>query len=382
MNFMFGAPTTINFGAGVSKQLGKILSDGGIKRIFLVYDKGVKAAGILGGIIESLQEKGIEFLEYDGVLPNPPDYQVQEAADLAKDFKADAIVAVGGGSSMDTAKAVNVLLSNPAPINQYDGMFLVKNPLGPLFAIPTTSGTGSEVTTVSVVTDLENKKKMVIFDQKLAPTMAILDPELTYGLPAPITASTGMDALTHAMESYITVTSSPITDAINLESIRFIARSLLRAYKDGSDIEARADMLLGSMLAGMCFGNTSLGLVHAMAHPMGAYCNVPHGVANAMGLPYVMEFNAPAIPAEKMILMCQALGFNTAGKDHAALSAEMSSFLLKLSADLNIPRIRDAGVPEDLLPTLAAASMEEPGNMVNPRKATEEEMLELFKQAW
>lgn len=383
MNFMFSSPTFVHFGFGIVKQLGSMLQDAGAKKVFLVYDKGVKAAGLVESVTGTLSASGIAYQEYDGVLPNPPDFQVQEAADLALAFKADAIVALGGGSSIDTAKAINILLSNPGPINKYDGVNLVKNRVGPLFAIPTTAGTGSEVTVVSVVTDPKLKKKMVIFGQNVAPSVAIIDPELTMGLPKPITASTGMDALTHALESYLSTMSSPVTDALALEATRIIMRSLLKAYNNGSDKEARSDMLLGSMLAGMCFTNTSLGLVHSMAHPMGAHCNVPHGVGNAIALPYVMEYNIPGIPKEKMILMAEAVGIAAKGKTHEEIGMELSKALEKLSADLNIPRIRDVGVPKDLIPTLAEAAVHgEISTQTTPRKPTVEDVIALYEKAW
>jgi Alcohol dehydrogenase, class IV len=383
MNFMFTSPTFVHFGCGISKQLGTMVKDTGAKRIFLVYDKGVKAAGLVGGIVETLKEAGLEIREYDGVLANPPEYQVHEGAELAKEFKADAIVAVGGGSSIDAAKAINILLTNPAPISLYDGINQVKNPVGPLFAIPTTSGTGSEVTVVSVVTDTKEKRKMVIFGQHVAPAVALVDPELTYGLPPAITASTGMDALTHAIESFVSTWASPVTDTLSLEAMRRILGSLVNAYRNGQDQQARTDMILGSLLAGMCFSSSNLGLVHSMAHPMSAHCNVPHGVANAIALPYVVEYNIPAIVPGKMVQMAQALGLSTDGKAHEAIGGEVAQLLLQLSEDLGIPRIRDVNVPKDLFPVMAKDAVhKELGTLSTPRKPTEEEVIALYEKAW
>ncbi|MDR2745396.1 MAG: iron-containing alcohol dehydrogenase, partial [Desulfovibrio sp.] len=329
-----------------------------------------------------LRKSGIEYCEYDKVLPNPPDYQVQEATELARDFKSNAIVSVGGGSPMDTAKAVNILLSNPSTINAYDGMNTVKNPVGPHFAIPTTAGTGSEVTGVSVITDPKAKKKMVIFGANVAPSVALVDPELTLKLPPDITASTGMDALTHALEAYISTLASPVTDPLALESARTIMRGLRRAYRNGNDIEARSDMLLGSTLAGLCFSNTCLGLAHSMAHPMGAYCNVPHGVGNAVALPYVMEYNAPAISPEKLSRIGEVLSLAVTGKTHEETGKAISAELSALAAELNIPRIRDIGVPKDLIPTLARAALDELSTQTTPRKPTAEDVETLFEAAW
>ena len=203
------------------------------------------------------------------------------------------------------------------------------------------------------------------------------------GLPKAITEATGIDDLSHALESYRSTLSSPVTDALALEATRIIMRSLHKAYTDGGDKQARSDMMLGSMLAGMCFTNTSLGLVHSMAHPMGAHCNVPHGVGNAIALPYVMEYNIPSIPREKMILMGEAMGIETRGKSHETIGAELAGKLGKLSADLNIPRIRDVGVPKDLIPTLAEAAVTgEISTQTTPRKPTVEEVVALYEKAW
>jgi alcohol dehydrogenase class IV len=382
MEFMFVASTFLQFGCGISRQLGDMLAASGMNRVMLICDKGVKAAGLVDQVAGNLKKAGIDYREYDKVLPNPPDYQVQEAAELARDFKSDALVSIGGGSPMDTAKAVNILLSNPSPINAYDGMNLVKNPVGPHFAIPTTAGTGSEATGVSVITDPKAKKKMVIFGSNVAPSVALVDPELTLGLPPDITASTGMDALTHALEAYISIFASPVTDPLAIESARTIMRGLRRAYRDGKDIEARSDVLLGSMLAGICFSNTCLGLAHSMAHPMGAYCNVAHGVGNAIVLPYVMEYNVPVIPPEKLTRIGQALGLAVAGKTHEETGKAISAELSALAAELNIPRIRDVGVPKDLIPTLARVALDELSTQTTPRKPTAEDVQALFEAAW
>jgi alcohol dehydrogenase class IV len=382
MNFMFSMATFVQFGCGVSKQIGATLADSGLKRVFFVYDAGVKAAGLVEAVAGSLKAAGLQYLEYGEVLPNPPDYQVQAAAALAKDFKADVIVALGGGSPMDLAKGVNILLSNPAPINAYNGMNMVRNPVGPLYAIPTTAGTGSEVTAVTVITDTKTVKKMVLFGRYIAPTVALVDPELTLGLSKSLTASTGMDALTHALESYVSVLSSPVTDTLALEAARIIAGSLRQAFKDGGDIQARTDMLLGSMLAAFGFTNTSLGLVHSLAHPMGAHCGVPHGVGNAVMLSHVMEFNTPALPPEKVIRMAQTMGIAVSGKSPEALGKEFAGSLAALASDLGIPRVRDLGVPKDMIPTLANDALQELSTQTTPRKPALEEAVALYEKAW
>ncbi len=383
MQFMYALPTTVFFGAGSLNNLGEILGNLKAKRIFLVCDKGVKNAGIVDKVISCLKSAGCEWLEFDSVLPNPPDYQIDEAVALAKNFKPDAIIAVGGGSSMDAAKAVNILLTNPAPISCYDGINLVGNAGKPLIAIPTTAGTGSEVTAVSVITDSTIKKKMVIIGQNVSPTIALVDPALTYELPAAITASTGMDALTHALEGYISTMASPCTDAMALESMRYIAKSLKKAVVDGQDLEARNDMLLGSLLAGMCFSMAGLGLVHSLAHPMSAHCNVPHGVANAICLPYVIEYNATSISKEKMKRIALALGLEIQGRKVNELAFDVVNFLKTLSKEIGIPRLRDAGVPQNMFKTIAYEAIhKEIATQSNPKKANEAIALAILESAW
>jgi len=382
MNFMFSMPTFIQFGCGVSRQIGALAADAGHKRIFFVHDAGVKAAGLAGAVSGDLKAAGLQCLEYGEVLPNPPDTQVQAAAELARDFKADAVVALGGGSPIDLAKGVNILLSNPSPINAYDGMNKVGKPTGPLYAIPTTAGTGSEATAVTVITDTKAKRKMVLFGRHIAPAVALVDPELTLGLPKALTASTGMDALTHALESCVSVLSSPVTETVVLEAARLIAGSLRKAFQDGADIQARTDMLLGSMFAAFGFTNTSLGLVHSLAHPMGAHCDVPHGTGNAVMLSHVMEFNIPAIAPEKMIRMAQAMGLAVKGKSHEALGKKLAGSLAALAKDLGIPRVRELGVPKNMIPALAKDALQELSTQTTPRKPTLEEAVALYKKAW
>jgi alcohol dehydrogenase len=302
MKFQFGVPSFINFGEGCSKDVGQALVGMGVKSVFCVYDMGVKKAGITDNIIAILKDAGLNVTEYDGVLPNPPDTLVEEAAQIAKSANVDAIVAIGGGSAIDCAKAINILLTNPSPINQYDGLGLVKNPTKPLIAIPTTAGTASEVTGFSIVTDTTVLKKMVIGGPFVGATMAFADPLLTVGMPPAITASTGMDALTHAIEAYYSVIASPLTDVNALKGISLIYGSLEEATNNGSNIQARTDMLLGSMVAGIAFNSAVLGLAHAIAHPLSVHCGLPHGVANAAVLSYVIEYNAVEAPEKQKIL--------------------------------------------------------------------------------
>jgi alcohol dehydrogenase len=285
------------------------------------------------------------------------------------------------GSSIDCAKAINILLTNPSPINQYDGLNMVKNPTKPLIAIPTTSGTASEVTAFSIITDTKRLKKMVIGGQFVGATMAFADPLLTIGMPPGITASTGMDALTHAVEAYLSKGASIPTDVNALKAISLIYNNILAATNNGNNIEARANMLLGSMLAGFAFNSAVLGLVHSIAHPLSVHCNLPHGVANACVLPYVVEFNAEEFP-ERTKDITAAMGLKIEGlsiQEAAKLGVEA---IKKLSQDLKIPTLKEAGVKKEEFDRIAEDALKEISTIFNPREATKEDILNILEKAY
>jgi alcohol dehydrogenase class IV len=381
MEFMFGIPSFVQFGPGVAKKAGEIAVGLGARKVFFVYDRGVKAAGMVDGVLSSLKQAGLDILEYDGVLPNPPDTVVEEAAAKAKEFQPDVTVALGGGSSIDCAKAINILQTNPSPINQYDGLGLVKVPTKPLIAIPTTAGTASEVTAFSIVTDTVRKKKMVIGGPFVGATMALADPELSVGMSPALTASTGMDALTHAIEAYVSKNAMIPTDVNALKSIELIYRNLPEATRNGRNLEARSNMLLGSMLAGFAFNSAVLGLVHSIAHPLSVHCGLPHGVANAVGLPYVMEFNAVAVP-EKTRDIALAMGLDVAGKSVKEAAEAAVAAVLELSRELKIPTLRKLSVPRDLFDRLAEDALQEISTVFNPRDVTKEDVLAILEKAY
>lgn len=381
MQFMFGIPSFVHFGEGVSQKLGETAAGMGAKKAFVVYDKGVKAAGIVDGLIASLKAAGVEAVEYDGVLPNPPDTQVEEAAAIARSANADIIVAVGGGSSIDSAKAINILLTNPSPINQYDGINTVKAPGKPLIAIPTTAGTASEVTAFSIVTDTARKKKMVIGGQFVGATLALADPLLTVAMPPKITASTGLDALTHAIEAYVSKWAMIPTDVLALKAIDLIRSNIVKATRDGSCVEARSAMLLGSMMAGFAFTNAVLGLVHSIAHPLSAHFNLPHGVANAIGLPHVMEFNLPSAPA-RFRDIAGALGIDVTGMSDAAAAQAAVDLVKGLNKELEIPTLKECGITRDMFDLIAEDALKEVSTLFNPRDPSKEDILAILEKAY
>lgn len=381
MEFMFGIPSFVHFGEGASKKLGEMALGMGAKKAFVVYDKGVKAAGIVDGLLASLQAAGIESIEYDGVLPNPPDTQVEEAAVIARAANIDIIVAVGGGSSIDSAKAINILLTNPSPINQYAGLNMVKVPGKPLIAIPTTAGTASEVTAFSIVTDTAQTKKMVIGGQFVGATIALADPLLTVGMPPKITASTGLDALTHAIEAYVSKAAMIPTDVMALRAISLICNNIVTATKDGSNVEARSAMLLGSMMAGFAFNSAVLGLVHSIAHPLSAHFHLPHGVANAIGLPYVMEYNAQTAPA-RFKEIAAAMGIDVTGMSDAAAAQAAVELVKNFNKELEIPTLKDCGVTKDMFDRLAEDALQEISTLFNPRDPSKEDVLAILEKAY
>ncbi|MFV0439603.1 MAG: iron-containing alcohol dehydrogenase [Desulfopila sp.] len=381
MDFRFGVPAYVQFGDNSSKQVGPLLTALGAKKVFCIYDKGVKNAGLVDGLVELIKKAGITVIEYDGVLANPPSEVVEAAAEIGKREKVDALVAIGGGSAMDCAKAVNILLTNPSPIFQYAGPNQVKNPVKPLIAIPTTAGTSSEVTAVTVISDTQKKKKIVILGQHVGATHALIDPLLTMDLPPSITAATGMDALTHAIESYTSVNVSPATEVHSLKAIELIAANLAEAVKNGHNTEARTNMMLACLHAGIAFGNADLGLVHTIAHPLSARCGLAHGDANAAMLPYVVAYNADAVP-ERTREIARALGVDVAGKSDEEAATLAVDKIKELSAKIGIKTLRGLNVPETALNDLVEDSMLEATLQFNPKQPKKEDVRKLLELAY
>lgn len=381
MAFEFFVKSDIVFGRDSVRELPKVVQGYHAEKVMLVYDAGVKVAGIADKVLESLKEAGVEIVIFDKVIPNPTNEVVEEAAQIAKDENVDTFVAVGGGSSIDLAKAIDVLMTNPGPIGQYGGIGMVKNELLPLIAIPTTAGTSSEITNVSALIDTEKVIKYVVIDNKLVPSKVIIDPEFTKTMPASVTAATGMDAITHAVESYISNMASPLTEYNSLQGLKILYQNLPLAVKDGSDMEAREQMLLGCVITGFGFSNANLGLVHGIAHTLSAHFKLAHGMANATVLPYVMAYNAKSCP-EKMVELAKAIDLPVTGetdKDKYLLSEE----LLKLTKELGIKTLSEQGIKDEDFEMLAEDVLHEPVLGFNPRQdITKEDVIEILKKAY
>ena len=381
MAFNFFVKNNIEFGRGALEMLPQILQGYGMKSAMIVYDGGVKAAGIADKVVEQVAKAGVPYVIFDGVIPNPTNEVVEEAAEKAREAKVDGFIAVGGGSSIDLAKAVNVLMTNPGRIGDYGGIGMVKEDCLPLIAIPTTAGTSSEITNVSALIDTEKVIKYVVIDNRLTPSNVICDPELTRTVPASVTAATGMDAITHAVESYISNMATPLTEYNALKGLEILYHNLPKVCENGEDMDAREQMMLGCVITGFSFSNANLGLVHGIAHTLSAHFGLAHGMANACVLPYVMRYNAMACP-DKMIDLAKAIGLEPSG-DPEQDPLLLADALLKLTKDLGIRTLQEQGISKDDFDMLAEDVLHEPVLGFNPREGiTKEDIIGILHQAF
>ncbi len=378
-NFEFVLPTRIIYGAGCVRQLPDEIRKMKHERPLLVTDKGLIKAGIVKRITDILDKAEIEYEIYDGIQPNPRDTTVMEAAKFAAEKKIDMMIAIGGGSSMDTAKAVGVILKEGGEIGDYEGLGMVSEPITDLVAIPTTVGTGSEVTFWSVITDTKRHFKMSVGSPLIAARLALVDPDLVETLPPSIIAATGMDALTHAIEGYTGKLSEPITDACGIYAIEMIGKNIRNAVYD-SEPEARGKMLLGSLIAGICFGNSDIAGVHCMGEAMGGLYDLPHGLSMAIMLPHVMEYNCVAC-IDKFIRIAKALGENVEGLSDREAAYKAVEAIKNLNRDLAIPTLAEINVREEDIPELAERSAANVSVDSNPRKAEKKDFEKIFLSA-
>ncbi len=380
MASQFFVKSDVTFGVDAVKELPKMLEEYKAKNVMIVYDNGVKMAGIAEKVVEEVKKANVDITIFDGVIPNPTNEVVEEAAEIAKKANIDVFVAVGGGSSIDLTKAVNILMTNPGKIGEYGGMNLVKENVLPLIAIPTTAGTSSEITNVVALTDTQAVCKYVIIDNKIVADKVIADPEFTKTMPPSVTAATGMDAITHAVESYISNMATPLTKYHSIRGLQIFYENLPKAVENGSDMKAREQMMLGCIVAGFGFSNANLGLVHGIAHTLSAHFHLAHGVANATVLPYVMEFNAESCP-EEMIELAKAINLSLTGnveEDKYVLSKE----LLNMTKKVGIKTLSELGIKEDDFDMIAEDVLKEPVLGFNPRQnITKEEVIGILKKA-
>ena len=377
--FQFNPMGAVYFGFGVVSAIGEKVKELGGNKVIVITDKGIVNAELLPRVTEPLEKAGITYTVFDEVEPNPSSETVHKAAEIAKG--CDLIIGLGGGSPIDTAKAAGILVTNGGKIEDYEGINMYKNAIPPLIAVPTTSGTGTEVTPFAVITDTKTEWKMAIGNAYSIPSLAVCDPELTMTLPPKLTAGTGMDALTHAVESYTSFSNNPIAEALAKQSIQLAAKSLRAAVGKGdTHRQARYDMMMSSTIAGAAFTTTILGIGHSMAHPLGGIFNIDHGTANGIMLPIIMEFNLTTNP-EKFRDIAVLMGENIDGLSLMDAAKKSVEAVRNLGKDVGIPTLSDLGVKESDVPRLAEEAMKGGDRWTNPRNTTVEDFHYLYKKA-
>ncbi|MCI2112835.1 MAG: lactaldehyde reductase [Ruminococcus sp.] len=366
-------------GSGAIKAISDEIKGRGLTKILVASDPDLIKFGVTQKVTDILDEAGIEYKLYSDIKPNPTIENVQSGVEFYKEYGADGIIAIGGGSSMDTAKAIGIIVNNPefADVRSLEGVAPTKCKSVPIIAVPTTAGTAAEVTINYVITDSEKNRKMVCVDVHDIPVVAVVDPDMMSTMPKGLTAATGMDALTHAIEGYITKGAWELSDMFHLKAIEVISRSLRDAVDNTK--EGREGMALGQYIAGMGFSNVGLGIVHSMAHPLGALYDTPHGVANAIILPTVMEYNAPAT-GDKYKYIAKAMGVE--GVEDMSVDEYRKAAIdavKKLSEDVGIPADLKEIVNAEDIPFLAQSAFDDACRPGNPRDTSVEEITELYK---
>ena len=373
---------TSYFGAGSISEIVTEAKKRAFKKALVVTDPDLIKFNVAKNVTDLLEEAGLAYDIFSQVKANPTVKVVKAGIEAFKAAGADYLIAIGGGSSMDTAKAIGIIINNPeyADVTSLEGAIDTKNLSVPIIAVPTTAGTAAEVTINYVITDEEKKRKFVCVDPHDIPVVAIIDAKMMSSMPKGLTASTGMDALTHAIEGYTTLGAWELTDMMHLKAIEIISRSLRKAVEN--DPQGREDMALGQYIAGMGFSNVGLGVVHGMAHPLGAFYDTPHGIANAVLLPYVMEYNAE-YTGEKFKYIAEAMGVDTTGMSQAEYRAAAVSAVKQLSKDVGIPeKLHEIGVKEEDLQALSESAFADVCTGGNPRPCTVESILGIYKTAF
>ncbi len=374
---------TSYFGRGSREKLVDEIKSRGFKKILVVTDRTLIEAKVADMVTEELDKGEVTYFVFDGVKPNPNVKNVLDGLTMAKINNVNAIVAIGGGSVIDTAKAIGIVMTNPefTDIVSLDGVANTKNKALPIIALPTTAGTAAEVTINYVITDDRRTKKMVCVDPHDIPVVAIIDPDLMQNMPQSLAASTGMDALTHAMEGYITKAAWLLPDMFHINAMSLIYKNLEKAANE-KDSEAIEKIGYAQYIAGMGFSNVGLGIVHSMAHSLGAYFDTPHGVANALLLPHVLKFNGESCP-ELFRNMGNAFGLDMTNTSDEEAVDKVVAAVKELSINLGIPQtLREIGVPEEMLPTLAKQAINDACTPGNPREVTVEDIINIYKSAY
>jgi aldehyde dehydrogenase (NAD+) len=381
LSFEYNNPTKIIFGENSVKEIGLEVDSLGCSNALIVTDKGVVDAGLADRVEKALGKRYAGT--YDRCTQDSSFQLVNEGAAFALEKGADCLVSVGGGSVIDTAKGMAIVIKEGGKLQDYSGMQVLSRPQTPHIVVPTTAGTGSEVTWAAVIKDWDNNAKELFCDYFIIPNKAVLDPTMIAGLPPLLTASTGMDAFTHAVEAIHALQRQPITDAMALHSIRLITKYLPRCVEQGDDLVARGQQQIAATMAGVAFGNAQVGLVHAMAHSVGALFEVPHGLANAILLPYVMHFNLEEC-ADRYAMVAEAMGLGAWNLPELEAGKKAADAVWELTKKIGLPqKLREVGVPEDGLATAADLSLSDGAIVYNPRMVMDsDEVLEVYREAW
>ncbi|WP_341961713.1 L-threonine dehydrogenase [Pseudomonas sp. RC10] len=381
MSSTFFIPSVNMMGIGSLDEATDAIRKYGFRHALIVTDAGLAKAGVAAKVAGLLQQQDINATIFDGAKPNPTVSNVEKGLEQLKLCGADFIISLGGGSPHDCAKGIALVAANGGEISDYEGVDQSAKPQMPLIAINTTAGTASEMTRFCIITDETRHVKMAIVDRNVTPLLSVNDPSLMAAMPKGLTAATGMDALTHAIEAYVSTAATPITDACALKAVELISANLRTAVANGSDMPARENMAYAQFLAGMAFNNASLGYVHAMAHQLGGFYDLPHGVCNAVLLPHVESFNASVCPA-RLKDVATAMGVDTQRLDNEAGAAAAIAAIRKLSGDIGIPGgLGELGAKADDIPTLAANAMKDACGFTNPRPANQDQIEEIFRTA-
>ena len=383
-SFLYSAVSDVLVGAGTSTQLGDLAASMGIQRALIVTDPGIIKFGLLDGAVANLKANNIELSIYSDVIADPPESVVMDAVSSAQAFGCEGVIGFGGGSSMDVAKLLAVLIKGEQQLSEIYGVDQISGGRLPLIQVPTTAGTGSEATMVSIITTGETTKAGVVSRTLLADKV-ILDAKLTLGLPPTVTAATGIDAMVHAIEAYTSVRlKNPLSDMLAREALRLMANNISTAVKQGDNLQAREAMLLGAMLAGQAFANAPVAAVHALAYPLGGNYHIPHGLSNSLVLPHVLRFNAPAAAELYAELAPIVLPGTTLPSDPLEVSELLAEHFLQLAADLGLQtRLSEMNIAESDLPKLAEEAMLQQRLLINnPRELSFDDALSIYQQAF
>ncbi|WP_341521125.1 L-threonine dehydrogenase [Pseudomonas sp. G.S.17] len=381
MSSTFFIPSVNIMGLGCLDEAMQAIRNYGFLKALIVTDAGLAKAGLAAQIAGLLVEQGIDSVVYDGARPNPTVSNVENGLAMLRERECDFVISLGGGSPHDCAKGIALCATNGGHISDYEGVDRSTKPQLPLIAINTTAGTASEMTRFCIITDEVRHVKMAIVDRNVTPLLSVNDPAMMAKMPKSLTAATGMDALTHAIEAYVSTAATPITDACALKAMALIAENLHKAVVDGSDLTARENMAYAQFLAGMAFNNASLGFVHAMAHQLGGFYDLPHGVCNAVLLPHVQSFNASVCPA-RLSDVAHAMGADTRGLSPEEGARAAIAAIRSLSSSIDIPPgLTALGVKEEDFPILAANALKDACGLTNPRPADQLQIEDIFRRA-